>query len=89
MPMHLITFDELSTYELDSFFVPTCVFKIVDKNPSVIDVLRYGTILTDDELLDETNAHVRIKVLSYGQNVYYIKTVNGEIIGFEKVGVVG
>ena len=89
--------NNLSTYELYNFFVPTCMFKIVDENtadknlnkePSVINVLRYGTILTDDELLDETNACVRIKVMSYEQNIYYIKTVNGENVGFKKVGVV-
>ncbi len=43
--------NNLSTYELNGFFVPTCMFKIndanLDKEPSANDVLRYGTILTD------------------------------------------
>ena len=90
--------NNLSTYKLYNFFVPTCMFKIVDENPAdknldkelfVIDILRYGTVLSDDELLDETKACVRIKVMSYEQNIYYIKMVNSEIVGFKKVGVVG
>lgn len=88
----------IPTYELNGFFVPTCVFKVDDENldddesldeESIAnDILRYGTILTNDELLDETDACVRIKVMSYEQAIYYIKMVNGEIVEFKKVGVV-
>lgn len=52
-------------------------------------VLRYGTILTDDKFWDEMNACVRIKVVSYEQAIYYVKMVNGGIVKFKKVGVVG
>lgn len=83
----------LPTYKLNDFFVPTCFFKTCDENfdkdPCVVDFLRYSIILTDDELLDETNACVRIKIISYEQAVYYIKRVNGEVVEFKKVGVVG
>ena len=75
------------TYQLNGFSVPTCVFKTDDANPN--DVLRYGTILTDDELWDETDACVRIKIVSYEQAVYYVKMINGEAVEFKKVGVVG
>lgn len=78
---------KLSAYNLNGFFVPTWMFKIDDANPN--DVLRYGTILTDDELWDETDACVRIKIVSYKDNIYYIKMVNGEVVEFKKVGVVG
>ena len=88
----------IPTYELNGFFVPTCVFKVddgnldddesLDKESTANDILRYGTILTDDELWDETDACVRIKIVSYEQAVYYIKMVNGEIVEFKKVGVV-
>lgn len=89
----------IPTYELNGFFVPTCVFKVYDENldnddenldkESIAnDILRYGTILTDDELWDETDACVRIKIVSYEQAVYYIKMVNGEVVDFKKVGVV-
>lgn len=88
----------IPTYKLNGFFVPTCVFKVddenldddesLDKESIANDILRYGTILTDDELWDETDACVRIKIVSYEQAVYYIKMVNGEIVEFKKVGVV-
>lgn len=89
----------IPTYELNGFFVPTCVFKAddenlddddenLDKEPIANDILRYGTILTDDELWDETDAYIRIKIVSYEQAVYYVKMVNGEIVEFKRVGVV-
>ena len=77
----------IPTYTLNGLLVPTCVFKADDANSN--DVLRYGTILTDDELWDETNACVRIKIVSYEDNIYYIKMVNGEVVEFKKVGVMG
>lgn len=89
----------IPTYELNGFFVPTCVFKVDDENldddesldeESIAnDILRYGTILTDDELWDETDACIRIKIVSYEQAVYYVKMINGEIAEFKKVGIVG
>lgn len=77
----------IPTYALNGFLVPSCVFKADDANPN--DVLHYGIILIDDELWDETDACVRIKIVSYKQTVYYVKMVNGEIAEFKKVGVVG
>ena len=76
----------IPVYVLNGLLVPTCVFKVDDANPN--DVLRYGTILTDDELWDETDACVRIKIVSYEQIVYYVKMINGEAVEFKKVGVV-
>lgn len=88
--------NNLSTYELNGFFVPTCVFKIddanLDKEPSADDVLRHGVILTDDELFDRCDdmaAEVRIRLFSYESAIYYVKMVNGEVEEFKKVGVVG
>ncbi len=55
------------------------------------DVLRYGTILTDDELFDRCDdmaAEVHIRLVSYKSVIYYIKMINGEIEEFKKVGVV-
>lgn len=77
----------IPTYALNGFLVPACVFKVDDANSN--DILRYGTILTDDELWDKTDACVRIKIVSYEQVVYYVKMVKGEIVEFKKVGVVG
>lgn len=56
------------------------------------DVLRYGTILTDDELFDrcdEMAVEVRIKLVNYESVIYYIKMINDEVEEFKKVGVVG
>lgn len=58
----------------------------------VDDVLRYGTILTDDELCDrcdEMAVWVRIRIVNYGNNIYYTKMINGEVEEVKKVGVVG
>ena len=55
----------------------------------VNDILRYGTILTNDELFDrcdEMAAEVRIRLFSYKSVIYYIKMVNGEVEEFKKVG---
>lgn len=55
----------------------------------VDNVLRYGTILTDDELFDrcdEMAAEVRIRLFSYESVIYYIKMVDGEVKEFKKVG---
>lgn len=80
----------IPTYTLNGFLVPACVFKAddenldddesLDKESIANDILRYGTILTDDELWDETDACIRIKIVSYEQAVYYIKMVNGEVV---------
>lgn len=82
----------IPTYELNGFLVPTCAFKVddesLDKESIANDIFRYGTILTDDELWDETDAYIRIKIVSYEQTVYYVKMVNGEVVNFKKVGVV-
>lgn len=56
------------------------------------DVLRYSTILTDDELYDrcdEMAACVRIRVVNYDNSIYYIKMINGEVEEFKKIGIVG
>ena len=58
----------------------------------VDDVLRYGTILTDDELFDRCDdmaAEVRVRVVSCQGKIYYIEMINGEVEEFKKVGVVG
>lgn len=77
----------IPAYVFNGLFVPVCVFKADDANSN--DILRYGVILTDDELRDKTDACVRIKIMSYEQIIYYIKMVNGEVVEFKKVGVVG
>lgn len=58
----------------------------------VDDVLRYGTIITDDELYDfylGREENVRIRLISYERNIYYLREKDGETMEFKKVGVVG
>lgn len=58
----------------------------------VDDILRYGTILTDDQLYDrcdEMASNVRVRVVSCQGKIYYIKMINSEVVEFKKVGVVG
>ena len=57
----------------------------------VDDVLRYGTILTDDELYDfylGREENVRIRLISYESDIYYLREKDGETMEFKKVGVV-
>ena len=53
------------------------------------DVLRYGTILTDDDFCDDLACIFRVKVMSCQDSIYYIRMVNGEVVEFKKVGVAG
>lgn len=78
---------DIPTYELNGFLVPACVFKV--DNANLNDVLHYGTILIDDKLWDKTKTCVRIKIVSYEQAVYYVKMINGNVVEFKKVGIVG
>ena len=55
----------------------------------VEDVLRYGTILTDDDFRDDMASNIRVKVMSFQGSIYYIRMVNGEVEEFKKVGVAG
>lgn len=60
---------------------------------NIKEVWRYGTIIVDEELLfdlcNDMASCIRIQVISYEGNIYYIKMVNGEVVEFKKVGVVG
>ena len=55
----------------------------------VDDVLRYGTILTDDDFCDDMASNSRVKVMSCQDSIYYIRMANGEVVEFKKVGVAG
>lgn len=52
----------------------------------------YGTILTDDNLIHickDEGDYVRIRIIACEGVIYYHKTIDGEIVEFKKVGVVG
>lgn len=57
------------------------------------DVLRYGTVLTDDNLIHTCKdkgdyVQTRIRIIAYDGIVYYHKMLDGEVEEFKKVGVV-
>lgn len=88
--------NKFPTYTLNGFFVPTCVFKAddesLDKEPVENDILRYGTILTDDNLIHtckDEGDYVRIRIIAYDGVIYYHKMLDSEVVEFKKVGVVG
>lgn len=57
------------------------------------DVLRYGVILTNENLYCELQTehdfknykYVRIRTISYDNRIFYYKMVNGEIIDFKEL----
>ena len=58
------------------------------------DALRYGDVLTDDELHYEVKGHVtvcpihkRIRTISYDNRIFYHKMVNGEVVEFKELTV--
>ena len=49
------------------------------------DILRYGKVITDDDVL-WCNHAVRIRLVSYNGNLYYHKMVDGDVFECRKVG---
>lgn len=86
----VIEFDDLGDryYTCHHYVVPSCCFESHVTPLDSIYILRYGTILTDDELFDrcdEMASNVRVRVVSCQGNIYYIKMVNGETVEFRKL----
>lgn len=89
-----VEFDDLKDkyYICHHLFVPSCCFEFNIKSLDVDCVFRYGTIITDDELYDfylGREENVRIRLISYERNIYYLREKDGEIMEFKKVGVAG
>lgn len=82
-----ILIDEKGT-ELNNF----CVGWVKWVTPD--DALRYGEVLTDDELHYELKGHVticpihkRIRTISYDNRIFYHRMVNGEVVEFKELTV--
>lgn len=60
-----------------------------DKEYNANEVLRYGSILTDDSYyVDGLNGDShRIRIISYDNRIFYHKTVNGEVVEFKELTV--
>ena len=54
------------------------------------NVLRYGKILTDDnlytmEFCPKKEIYIRIRTISYDNQIFYHKMVNGEVVDFKEL----
>lgn len=78
---------EKERYFCSSTYVyPMCVVdRLQDEERNSGDILRYGKIVTDDDVLWGNHA-VRIRLISYNGNLYYHKMVNGDVVERRKVG---
>lgn len=61
---------------------------MIDKSIKEHEVLRYGKYVLDEQMFDGLDDR-RMRVIVYDRHVYYHKMINGEIVEFKKVGVVG
>ena len=72
-----------------TYTYPMCVVdKLQDEKPNDYsdDVLRYGKIVTDDDVLWGNHA-VRIRLISYDGDLYYHKMVNSDVVECRKIGM--
>lgn len=81
--------DEEGGYTFESFCLEGWHKVVTDE-----DALRYGNVLTDDELHYEIKGHVtvcpiykRIRTISYDNRIFYHKMVNGEVVEFKELAV--
>lgn len=48
------------------------------------ELLRYGKVMTDDVIDGED--YIRIRLISYNDDLWYHKMVDGEVVDFKRVG---
>lgn len=76
-------------YAFRHYAIPSCCFEAAIMPVDSLFVLRYGTILTDDQLYDTNNENaycVRVTIVNCCGYIYYIKMVNGKTVEFKKIG---
>lgn len=83
---------EVEGYEEGKFFCsssyayPMCVVdKLQDYEPNPDDVLRYGTVITDDIM--DGDEYIRIRLIAYNGDLYYHNMVDGDVVKCSKVGM--
>lgn len=74
-------------YSVTDFTYPLCLVDeiIEDSDGSVNsdDILRYGEIITDDQIY---NPNIRIRLISYDGMIWYHKMHGGDVVECRKVG---
>lgn len=79
-------------YANDGFAYPACVTEEYDRDDETLgddiwgSILRYGEIITDDEMFTDTHQYVRIRLISCDGELYYHKLVSGEAVECKIVG---
>lgn len=71
-------------YTYNGYYIPHFCFE-KETALTAQDVMRYGNILEDTEIIGKYS-YYRIKIMTYGKEVYYIKMKDGEVTTFEKIG---
>lgn len=88
LPLYEVKINE--TGELLPYYEPA-IKKLVTPD----DALRYGDVLTDENLYCELQAengfedchYVRIRTIRYESYIFYHKMVNGEVVEFKELAV--
>lgn len=70
----------------DGFAYPACVTEECDENDTLSYLLRWGKIVTDDEMFIDTHRYVRIRLIACNGELYYHKIVSGEVVECKIVG---
>ena len=83
-----VKFDEqcgdIRYYIYNEYYIPHFCFE-KEIALTAENVMRCGNILEDTEIRGKYS-HYRIKIMTYEQEVYYIKMQDGEVTTFKKIG---
>lgn len=76
-------------YGEDNFSYPLCVVDEIKPDVLEYDILRYGKVITDDDLLVsdyDAHEHIRIRLIEFDRYLWYHKMVDGEVVNCHSVG---
>lgn len=60
-------------------------YLIVDVTPE--DVLRYGEIIVNEQVVLNGDCHIYIRIISYNGSIYYHRMVDDKIVKCEEIGL--
>lgn len=73
------------------YIIGGCVVKsymvkeVLDDTATPDDILIYGVVITDDDMMVE-DSNIRIRLISYDEELYYLKMQDGDVIECKRVG---
>lgn len=59
---------------------------MVDMEDFSKELLRCGSIITDDDFCTLRTEFIRIRVISYDNKIYYHKMIDGEVVEIKEIG---